>query len=98
VRVQLKKSGQSDTKRATRDMSYSPAGRTADDVTRRGHITVEWLANGLYRVYDAQQRTTNNYNEDGTPLGSAVDDPQYRAAVRAISRHTREHGGAPHDR
>jgi hypothetical protein len=57
-------------------------------LTKRGHITVERLPNGLYRVYDARDRTTHNYNYDGTPRGSAVDAAEYRAVVHeAISRH-----------
>ena len=57
-------------------------------LTKRGHITVERLPNGLYRVYDARDKSTNSYNEDGTPRGTAVDAAEYRAAVReAISRY-----------
>jgi hypothetical protein len=57
-------------------------------LTKRGHITVERLRNGLYRVYDARDTNTHTYNEDGTPRGSAVDVAEYRAAVReAISQY-----------
>jgi hypothetical protein len=57
-------------------------------LTKHGHITVERLPNGLYRVYDARDKSTNNYNEDGTPRGSALDAAEYRAAVRdAISQY-----------
>jgi hypothetical protein len=69
-------------------MQYDAPPRRAVMLTKRGHITVERLPNGLYRVYDARDRTTHNYNDDGTPRGSAVDAAEYRAVVReAISQY-----------
>jgi hypothetical protein len=69
-------------------MQYDAPPRRAVMLTKRGHVTVERLPNGLYRVYDARDRTTHNYNDDGTPRGSAVDAAEYRAVVReAISQY-----------
>jgi pyocin large subunit-like protein len=69
-------------------MQYDPPPRRGVMLTKQGHITVERLPNGLYRVYDARDKNTNSYNEDGTPRGTAVDAAESRAAVReAISRY-----------
>jgi hypothetical protein len=69
-------------------MQYDPRPRRAAMLTKRGNITVERRRNGLYRVYDARDKTTKTYTEDGAPRGSAVDAAEYRTAVReAISQY-----------
>ena len=47
-------------------------------------LRIERLSNGLIAVYDYASQWQAIYNTDGTYRHSAVDCPEYRAAVRAF--------------